>query len=197
VIRPSTADHGQQEQPQRHGDHACGGGLERNTGRTENDAHNRRGEGGGVEASGPHALPMAQNRAIQRVAHVAGNHTHVQDVGPECEQPAILKDEALDNQDRRHHQRACVRAEHDGQQNPPAEVSARARHEGQREVDHLGGEYERTEDTHQGDPGRIQAASGLPARHAEQTGRPRPGSAIRWPYASRALTVLPATTSRF
>src|ERR1019366_8214919 len=86
--------------------------------------------------SAPPARAPAE--VIRQVSRQDADDRHVDDVGAQRQDAAVLKHQRLDGQDRAHHHARRRRPQRAGQQRAAHQVSAGA--DADREVDHLGGE---------------------------------------------------------
>ena len=147
----------QDSRPQRHA------GGQQFAHRQERRDHHRHCAGG--EDRG---LPMPAG-SPQAVGQIAGEHSgdgHVENVGAQRQDSAVLEHEGLHGQDGGHDD-ACGRgADRDGQQCPAHQVRAGAR--GHRKVDHLGGEDEGPHDAQQRRASFLEVAPGAAGEYNDR-----------------------------
>ena len=106
---------------------------------------------GSQEAAGEQApaAPAGQpaHGVVSHVGHRHADDAHVEDVGAQRQQPAILEDQRLDADHAGHHQDGRPGAEQDGGQGRAHQVPGGAAGDG--EVEHLPGEDGRCQHAHQ------------------------------------------------
>ena len=122
----------------------------------------------------------AAPQVIRQVSREHAGDRHVEDIGAERQNAAILEDQRLDGQDGGHHHARGCRSQRAGQQRAAHQVSAGA--DADRKVDHLGGEDEGAHHAQQGHFGIVEPA----LRHANDVADGRRRSRVeRGPHGRR------------
>ena len=146
------ADHDAEELAERHLQHAAHGGLDRHHRRSRGDPDQARDPCGQVLPPRRRPGRRPEQKTVGRPAKQARYHAQIQNVATQGKQPAVLEQQALNDEDRSHSDNAGRGSQQNGQENAATEVAAGTGHARQREVDHLRREHERAHHAHQGQP---------------------------------------------
>ena len=126
----------------------------------------------GDERRAPAVSHEFQKALVDKVAGERGENPHVEDVPPQCQQPAILKQQRLGSDHGRHDQRGGPGTQHDRRQRAAQHVARGAA--GNRKVEHLGRKDKGGQDAHERNLPLAQLPPGLAQRPADQNGRQQP-----------------------